>query len=109
MRQLLQNIRVQAFKQRVFEAFKNVFDNPVGRPAKKAIITVIGVFITLIGLLLIVLPGPGSLIILVGLAILALEYPSARVWLRKFQTFLSVSAKKADNFVDRVFKKRANQ
>jgi hypothetical protein len=89
------------FKQRVFQAFSDVFDNPVGRPAKKAIITVVGVVVTLLGLILIVLPGPASLLIPVGLAILSLEYPIARKWLRKFQAILSASAKKADAFFAR--------
>jgi len=88
----------ESFKNRVIQSFSNVFDNPVGRPAKKAIITVVGVFITALGILLIVLPGPASLLIPIGLAILALEYPIARKWLRKFQVVLSASAKKADDF-----------
>ena len=90
--------KVEAFKQRVIRAFSDVFDNPIGRPAKKAIITVVGVCITCLGLVLIFLPGPASLLIPVGLAILALEYPIARKWLRKFQSILSASAKKADDF-----------
>jgi len=88
----------QRFINRVKNAFSEVFDTPLGRPAKKAIITVVGVFITLLGVLLIILPGPASLLIPAGLAILALEYPIARKWLRKFQTLLSASAKKADEF-----------
>lgn len=109
MKQLLNHVRVQAFKKRVSKAFNQVFDNPVGRPAKKALITVVGVFITLLGVILIVLPGPASLFIPIGLAILALEYPTARVWLRKFQRILTASAKKADQMIDKVFKRRARQ
>lgn len=90
--------QTEAFKQRIAKAFVDVFDNPVGRPAKKAIITVVGVCITCLGLVLIILPGPASLLIPIGLAILALEYPIARKWLRKFQAILSRSAKKADDF-----------
>lgn len=89
---------VEGFKKRVVQAFSDVFNNPVGRPAKKAIITVVGVMITLLGILLIVLPGPASLLIPIGLAILSLEYPIARKWLRKFQVVLTESAKKADAF-----------
>ncbi|PHS16344.1 MAG: hypothetical protein COA86_11930 [Kangiella sp.] len=109
MKQHLNHIRVRAFRERVSKAFNQVFDNPVGRPAKKAIITVVGVFITLLGVILIVLPGPASLFIPIGLAILALEYPIARVWLRKFQRILTASAKKADQLIDKVFKRRARQ
>jgi len=91
----------ESFKGRIKKAFNDVFDNPVGRPAKKAIITVVGVCITCLGFVLIILPGPASLLIPVGLAILALEYPIARKWLRKFQRILSASAKKADAFFAR--------
>lgn len=92
---------LESFKRRVKQSFLDVFDNPVGRPAKKAIITVVGVFITGIGIILIVLPGPASLLIPIGLAILSLEYPIVRGWLRKFQRILSSSAKKADEFFSR--------
>jgi len=102
MRNILNHTSVLAFKKRVKVSFNQVFDNPVGRPAKKAIITVVGVFITLLGVILIVLPGPASLFIPVGLAILRLEYPIAKIWLRKFQRILTACAKKADYFVDKV-------
>lgn len=46
-------------------------------------ITVAGVTVLLIGLALLVLPGPGLLILIVGLAILATEYEIARLWLDK--------------------------
>ena len=90
--------RVKAFKERVKNAFRDVFDNPVGRPAKKAVITVVGVIVTLVGFMLIILPGPAFLLIPIGLGILALEYPIARKWLRKFQHWLSISARKADDY-----------
>lgn|GEM_PF-1100073 len=92
---------VETFKQRVMRSFKEVFNHPAGRPAKKAVITVVGILITLLGFALIILPGPAFLLIPVGLAILALEYPSARKWLRKFQHWMTVSAKKADDFFAR--------
>ncbi len=101
MRTTKQQQFIDSFKRRVKSAFTEVFDNPVGRPAKKAIITVVGVCITLLGLVMFVLPGPGFLLVVVGLGILALEYPGARKWLRKFQSILSASAKKADDFFAR--------
>ena len=91
----------EGFKRRVKGSFHEVFDNPVGRPAKKAVITVVGVFVTLLGCALIILPGPAFLLIPVGLAILAIEYPFARKWLRKFQRWMTASAKKADEFFER--------
>jgi len=90
--------KIEAFKQRVKRSFRDVFDNPVGRPAKKAVITVVGVCVTLLGFLLIILPGPAFLLIPVGLGILAIEYPIARKWLRKCQRWMTISAKKADDY-----------
>ena len=46
---------------------------------RKTLIAVIGTTIVLIGLLLIFLPGPGLLVILIGLGILATEF----VWARR--------------------------
>ncbi|MCW8878368.1 MAG: PGPGW domain-containing protein [Kangiellaceae bacterium] len=92
---------VKEFKQRIKRSFNEVFDHPVGRPAKKAVITVVGVFVTLLGMVLIVLPGPAFLILPIGLGILAIEYPIARKWLRKFQHWLAASARKADDYFAR--------
>ena len=89
------------FKKRVKRSFTEVFDTPVGRPAKKAVITVVGVSVTLLGILLIILPGPAFLLIPVGLGILAIEYPIARKWLRKCQRWMTISAKKADDYFSR--------
>jgi len=46
---------------------------------RRTLIAVVGTTILLIGLLLIVLPGPGVLVILVGLAVLGSEF----VWARR--------------------------
>ncbi len=67
------------------------------RLIKKTVITVVGVIILLIGLVFIVLPGPAVLIIPLGLALLATEYPAAEKWLKKFQRMLSRSARWADS------------
>lgn len=89
---------LRQFKNRIKQSFIDIFDSRLGRPAKKAVITVVGTCITLLGLVLVVLPGPAFLLLPIGLAILALEYPIARKWLRKCQALLSSSAKKADDF-----------
>lgn len=95
------NKLIESFQRRIKKAIVEVFDNPIGRPAKKAIITVVGVCITALGVLLIIFPGPAFLLIPVGLAILALEYPIARKWLRKSQTIMTATARKLDTFFDR--------
>ncbi|MET1256194.1 PGPGW domain-containing protein [Aliikangiella sp. GXAS 311] len=75
---------------------------------RKIIITIVGLFITLVGVVLFILPGPAFLLIPVGLAILALEYPWARKWLRQFQRWMTAAAQKADLFVARKFKRKSS-
>jgi uncharacterized protein (TIGR02611 family) len=50
---------------------------------KRVIVSIIGATVLLIGIALLVLPGPGFIVILIGLAILATEYAWARRWLKK--------------------------
>jgi tellurite resistance protein TerC len=50
---------------------------------KRVIVSVVGVTVLLIGIALLVLPGPAFVVIPVGLAILAMEYAWARRWLKK--------------------------
>jgi tellurite resistance protein TerC len=55
-----------------------------GRPyriARRIVVTVVGSTVLLIGLALLVLPGPAFLVIPLGLAILAIEFAWARAWL----------------------------
>jgi len=53
--------------------------------ARRIVITVLGVTVLLIGLALIVLPGPAFVVIPAGLAILSLEFAWARHWLHKLK------------------------
>ena len=53
--------------------------------ARRVIVSVIGATILLIGITLLVLPGPALVVIPIGLAILATEYAWARHWLRKIR------------------------
>jgi Putative transmembrane protein (PGPGW) len=50
---------------------------------RQIIVSVIGGTVLLIGIALLVLPGPAFIVIPIGLAILATEYAWARQWLRK--------------------------
>src|SRR5438477_2953839 len=50
---------------------------------RKLVIAMIGGTVVLIGVALIVLPGPAFIVIPVGLAILATEYAWARRWLKR--------------------------
>lgn len=61
------------------------------RRAKRVVVLVLGGSVVLIGLLLLVLPGPGLLVIFLGLTLLATEFVWARLWLRR----LRVSTRRA--------------
>ena len=64
--------------------------------------SVVGVTVVLIGIVLLVLPGPAFVVIPVGLAILASEYALARRWLRKVRRMASdvVSRRKRTSIRD---------
>lgn len=46
----------------------------IGRNAKRITVTVVGFMLILLGLAMLVLPGPGLLVIIAGLAVLATQY-----------------------------------
>jgi len=51
--------------------------------ARRCVIAVVGGTVVLIGVLMIVFPGPAIVVIPAGLAILSLEFAWAKHWLRK--------------------------
>ncbi|MCE9619659.1 MAG: PGPGW domain-containing protein [Planctomycetes bacterium] len=57
--------------------------NSVWRVARKIAVLVVGGTITIVGILLVVLPGPAFVVIPAGLAILATEFDWAKAWLIK--------------------------
>jgi tellurite resistance protein TerC len=63
------------------------------KQAKRIMIAVLGGTVVLIGLALIVLPGPAFIVIPAGLAILATEFEWARRWLRKVKERLTSKRK----------------
>ena len=62
-----------SWKDRAYELHKR--QHPVLR---KVVVAVIGFVLIAIGAALLVLPGPGILVILAGIAVLSLEFPWAR-------------------------------
>lgn len=56
------------------------------KQARKIVIAVIGFTIILIGLALLVLPGPGIVVLLLGLAVLATEFVWAKHWLGRLKS-----------------------
>jgi tellurite resistance protein TerC len=57
--------------------------HPTLRVAKRIVVAVIGGTVTLIGIALIVLPGPAFIVIPVGLSILATQFLWAKRFLKK--------------------------
>ena len=58
--------------------------------ARRIAISIVGGTVLLIGIAMLVLPGPGLVVIPLGLAILGIEFAWARAWLRKVKTRTAV-------------------
>jgi uncharacterized protein (TIGR02611 family) len=58
----------------------------VGQQTKRIVVTIVGLALLIAGGVLLVLPGPGILVVIAGLAVLASEYDWARdalEWVRE--------------------------
>lgn len=66
------------------------------KAARRIVITVVGASVVLLGIALLVLPGPAFLVIPVGLAILSLEFAWARHWLHKIREKTTEAMKRRD-------------
>lgn len=64
------------------------------RIARRIVVSVVGATVLLIGLVMLVTPGPGLVVIPVGLAILGLEFAWARRWLRKVRERVSEESRR---------------
>jgi hypothetical protein len=66
---------------------------------RRIIVSAVGVTVLLIGIALLVLPGPAFIVIPIGLAILATEYAWARHWLKRARRIASgiISGRDRDN------------
>lgn len=73
----------------------------IKRSGKRIAITIAGGVVILIGIAMLVLPGPGLVVIIAGLAILATEY----VWAERL---LRMAKERALQAKDKVLRKRAN-
>lgn len=61
---------------------------------RRIVVAVIGSTILIVGILMIVAPGPATLVIPIGLAVLGLEFAWARRWLGKLRRTISNQAAK---------------
>lgn len=74
---------------------------------RRIVIGVIGATVLLIGIVMIVTPGPALVFIPFGLAILSIEFAWARIWLRKLRE--SISNQNSTNRAKKAERHRANQ
>lgn len=68
--------------------------------ARKLIVAVIGGTVVLIGIVMIVTPGPAVVVIPIGLGILAAEFVWARNLLKKVKTYLAEKTARKQNKVE---------
>jgi uncharacterized protein (TIGR02611 family) len=68
--------------------------HPKVRFAKRIVVAVVGGTVTLIGIALIILPGPAFLVIPLGLSILATEFVWARRFLQRARQMVARAASK---------------
>ena len=59
------------------------------KAARRIVVGVVGATVLLIGVVMLVTPGPALVVIPVGLAILSLEFAWARAWLRHLRESIS--------------------
>ena len=59
------------------------------RAARRIVVAVVGVTVVLIGVIMLLTPGPGLVVIPLGLAILSLEFAWAKLWLKRVRERIS--------------------
>lgn len=59
------------------------------KAGRRIVVGVVGATVLLIGVIMIVTPGPALVVIPVGLAILSIEFTWARLWLKRLRESIS--------------------
>lgn len=62
--------------------------------ARRIVVTLVGSTVLMIGVIMIITPGPALVFIPLGLAILGLEFAWARAWLRGLRERISAESQK---------------
>jgi uncharacterized protein (TIGR02611 family) len=70
--------RLSRWRTRIAATYQLIRANPTGRITLKIVVAIAGLAVVALGLALVPLPGPGWLIVLLGLSIWAIEYAWAR-------------------------------
>ena len=63
--------------------------------ARRIAITIVGSTVLLVGIVMVVTPGPAIVFIPIGLAILGLEFAWARSWLKRLRESISANNSKS--------------
>ena len=75
------------------------------KAARRIAVAVVGVTVLLLGVVMLVTPGPALVVIPLGLAILSIEFAWARHWLRRVRE--GISRKNRDGRIERADSLRA--
>ncbi len=70
------------------------------KAGRRIVVAVVGATVLLIGVVMIVTPGPALILIPVGLAILSIEFAWARYWLKRLRK--AISSQSSKNLGNRV-------
>lgn len=62
--------------------------------ARRIFVTIAGVTVLIVGIVMVFAPGPATVVIPVGLAILGLEFAWAKAWLKRIREGISNGAAK---------------
>ena len=73
--------------------------------ARRIVVAVVGVTVLIIGVVMIVTPGPALVLIPVGLAILSIEFAWARAWLKRVRE--AISSRNSNNLGDKAEEHRS--
>lgn len=74
------------------------------KAARRVVVAVVGATVLLIGVVMLVTPGPGLVFIPLGLAILSIEFAWARYWLRRVRE--GISNRNSNNRAERAVAQR---
>ena len=74
------------------------------KTARRIAVLVLGSSVVALGIVMLVAPGPGIVVIPIGLAILSVEFAWARIWLRKVRE--GISSVSSRNHADRAERHR---
>ena len=69
-------------------------ENGALRLAKKVVVASVGASVVMVGIVMIVTPGPAIVVIPAGLAILAVEFAWARRWLRRVKAYARIARRR---------------